>query len=134
MAKMKMPFSFERNNGQAVTDASEIDINVDGVKKDLQTAFDELPEGGNTIEIDTTLTKSGQAADAKAVGDRLKNVTGTDLSKPVEEPVEMGEPFIVGAENVAYDEDEEYREGSIGRKVKEIGMEVGNINDILEAL
>lgn len=29
----------------------------------------------NTIELDTTLTQSGQAADAKAVGDKIANHT-----------------------------------------------------------
>lgn len=31
--------------------------------------------GGSTVELDTTLTQSGKAADAKAVGDALANVT-----------------------------------------------------------
>lgn len=32
--------------------------------------------GGSKIELDTTLTQSGKAADAKAVGDALENVGG----------------------------------------------------------
>lgn len=34
-----------------------------------------LPSGGSSVEIDTTLTESGKAADAKAVGDRIAEVT-----------------------------------------------------------
>lgn len=30
--------------------------------------------GGSTVELDTTMTKSGKAADAKAVGDKLSNL------------------------------------------------------------
>lgn len=103
---------------------------------DMQGEIDALGEKVDgipgSVEVDSTLTQSGQAADAKAVGDRLKNVTGTDLSKPVEEPVEMGEPFSVGAGNVAYDEEEEYRDGSIGRKVKEMQVSIGRADAIYD--
>lgn len=33
--------------------------------------------GGSTVELDTTLTKSGKAADAKAVGDRMTTIEDT---------------------------------------------------------
>ena len=35
---------------------------------------------GGTTPVDATLTKSGEAADAKAVGDALKAVSGGDIS------------------------------------------------------
>ena len=37
--------------------------------------FDSNNFGGASVELDTTLTQSGKAADAKAVGDALANVT-----------------------------------------------------------
>ena len=41
---------------------------------DLTTAVQSLIDGGgSTVELDTTLTQSGKAADAKAVGDALEN-------------------------------------------------------------
>ena len=48
---------------------------------DLTTAVQSLiSESGNTV-VDTTLTQSGKAADAKAVGDALANISGDGLSK-----------------------------------------------------
>lgn len=46
------------------------DVGEDGWLLMLATKT-ELPSGGSSVEIDTTLTESGKAADAKAVGDRL---------------------------------------------------------------
>lgn len=37
--------------------------------------------GGSTVELDTTLSAAGKAADAKAVGDALANISGDGLSK-----------------------------------------------------
>ena len=38
--------------------------------------------GGSTVELDTTLTKSGQAADAAAVGNRLSSLSEEKVSLP----------------------------------------------------
>lgn len=58
----------------------------------LQAQIDELREsgigGGTTIELDTTLTQSGKAADAKAVGDALENVGGKAYVQDTE-PAQM---------------------------------------------
>lgn len=45
--------------------------------------------GGSKIELDTTLTQSGKAADAKAVGDALANISGgvTASVEPAEEDI-----------------------------------------------
>lgn len=37
------------------------------------------PDSGGNVELDTTLTQSGKAADAKAVGDALENVNSTNI-------------------------------------------------------
>lgn len=47
-----------------------------GDKSNLVAAINEVAQsggGGSTVELDTTLTQSGKAADAKAVGDALEN-------------------------------------------------------------
>ena len=50
------------------------DLNTEA-KNNLVAAVNEVKQsgggGGSTVELDTTLTQSGKAADAKAVGDRL---------------------------------------------------------------
>ena len=48
--------------------------------------------------LDTTLTKSGQAADAKAVGDAVKNVR-TELSQKINFAVNIGYCHQVGTAN-----------------------------------
>lgn len=45
-----------------------------------------IPEG-DTVELDTTLTQSGKAADAKAVGDKLAEITGVSLVEPAEDDI-----------------------------------------------
>lgn len=42
--------------------------------------------GGN-VELDTTLTQSGKAADAKAVGDKIAEITGISLVEPAYEDI-----------------------------------------------
>ena len=46
-------------NGQSYDGSAAVEVNV------------EAGGGGSTVELDTTLTQSGKAADAKAVGDKL---------------------------------------------------------------
>lgn len=53
-------------------DSSSGDIS--GVLHDMAENW---PSGGSSVAIDSTLTKSGQAADAKAVGDALAGKVGT---------------------------------------------------------
>ena len=50
--------------------------------------------GGSSIELDTTLTQSGKAADAKAVGDALAKISGANWRDP-----EAGEVFILDEES-----------------------------------
>ena len=52
--------------------------------------------GGASIELDTTLTQSGKAADAKAVGDALAKINNTKTE-------EVTETVTVGSENVTLD-------------------------------
>ena len=62
------------------------DLNTEA-KNNLVAAINEAAQsgggggGGSTVELDTTLTQSGKAADAKAVGDALANISGDGLSK-----------------------------------------------------
>lgn len=42
--------------------------------------------GGN-VELDTTLTQSGKAADAKAVGDKIAEITGISLVEPADDDI-----------------------------------------------
>ena len=51
---------------------SDVLGDVDLDKGDLQTQIDNISDG--EIQVDSTLTAAGKAADAKAVGDNLKNV------------------------------------------------------------
>ena len=51
---------------------SDVLGDVDLDKGDLQTQIDNISDG--EIQVDSTLTAVGKAADAKAVGDNLKNV------------------------------------------------------------
>ena len=52
--------------------------------------------GGSTVELDTTLTQSGKAADAKAVGDALAKINNIKTE-------EVTETVTVGSENVTLD-------------------------------
>ena len=40
--------------------------------------------GGSTVELDTTLTQSGKAADAKAVGDEIRSLSEEKVAMPVD--------------------------------------------------
>lgn len=40
-------------------------------------SVDQIGSGSGSVNLDTTLTKSGQAADAKAVGDKLGPIEST---------------------------------------------------------
>ena len=42
---------------------------------------------GQNVELDTTLTQSGKAADAKAVGDKIAEITGISLVEPAEDDI-----------------------------------------------
>lgn len=47
------------------------EVNADGIPVSWEAV--DFPTSGENIDLDTTLTQSGQAADAKAVGDALSN-------------------------------------------------------------
>lgn len=80
----------------------------------LQAQIDELREqgvGGGSIELDNTLTQSGKAADAKAVGDALANLGGAKVYVQPDEPTgavvgtlwyDTDEPAIPNAEGVSF--------------------------------
>lgn len=77
--------------GATTEQAAQIEQNKTDIA-DLQTDVDELKEsGGNgsgqNLTLDTTLSKSGAAADAKAVGDALAKV-GKPTSEQVQEAVQ----------------------------------------------
>ena len=57
--------------------ASDVIVDYDDVEKKeirLDEKLNSLGSGGSNITTDTTLTQSGQAADAKAVGDILGDI------------------------------------------------------------
>lgn len=59
----------------------------------LERPIPECSGGGGSsdpsrnVELDTTLTKSGAAADAKAVGDKIAEITGITLVEPAEDDI-----------------------------------------------
>lgn len=58
---------------------------TDEDKKEIAEMAAELvvvPDSGGNVELDTTLTQSGKAADAKAVGDKIAEITGISLIEP----------------------------------------------------
>ena len=69
-------------------------------KDNLVSAINEAAQsgggGGASVELDTTLTQSGKAADAKAVGDALAKINNTKTE-------EVTETVTVGSENVTLD-------------------------------
>ena len=73
---------------------------------DLTTAVQSLIDGGgSTVELDTTLTQSGKAADAKAVGDALANVAFTDVIDTAKYGITAADyvaPFTASMYEVAY--------------------------------
>lgn len=44
-------------------------------------------DSGGNVELDTTLTQSGKAADAKAVGDKIAEITGISLVEPADNDI-----------------------------------------------
>lgn len=52
----------------------------DAITPQLPQLQVKISVSGGTTPVDATLTKSGEAADAKAVGDALKAVSGGDIS------------------------------------------------------
>ena len=56
---------------------------VTGIYDGSEAITVEIPfsGSGSTVELDTTLSEAGKAADAKAVGDALANISGDGLSK-----------------------------------------------------
>ena len=65
-------------------------------KDNLVAAINEAAQSGASVELDTTLTQSGKAADAKAVGDALAKINNTKTE-------EVTETVTVGSENVTLD-------------------------------
>ena len=59
-------------NGQSYDGSAAVEVNV------------EAGGGGSTVELDTTLTQSGKAADAKAVGDKLSALNGANAAQDTE--------------------------------------------------
>ena len=47
----------------------------------------EHPVEGGSVELDTSLTQSGMAADAKSVGDKIAEITGVSLVEPAEDDI-----------------------------------------------
>lgn len=52
----------------------------DAITPQLPQLQVKISVSGGTTPVDATLTKAGEAADAKAVGDALKAVSGGDIS------------------------------------------------------
>ena len=61
-----------------------------------------IPDSGGNVELDTTLTQSGKAADAKAVGDKIAEITGISLVEPAED--DMPKVFITGVKPTTKDD------------------------------
>ena len=59
-------------NGQSYDGSAAVEVNV------------EAGGGGSTVELDTTLTQSGKAADAKAVGDKLSALNQANATQDTE--------------------------------------------------
>ena len=61
---------------------------VNGVEPDENGNVEiTIPDSGGNVELDTTLTQSGKAADAKAVGDKIAEITGISLVEPAEDDI-----------------------------------------------
>lgn len=58
----------------AVIDDSQISPNTTWSSQKISNELENAGGGSGSIEIDTTLTQSGKAADAKAVGDKLGDI------------------------------------------------------------
>ena len=87
----------EEEKAQARENIGAADVETIG---DVESALDGITEmqneliesggssGGSSIELDATLTQEGQAADAKAVGDKLGDIENT-LDDITEKPVKL---------------------------------------------
>ena len=64
-----------------LTDADKTEI------AEMAAELVEIPDSSQNVEIDTTLTQSGKAADAKAVGDKIAEITGISLIEPAEDDI-----------------------------------------------
>lgn len=61
-------------------------VNINGKEYHLKDETARQGSGGN-VELDTTLTQSGKAADAKAVGDKIAAITGISLVEPADDDI-----------------------------------------------
>lgn len=57
------------------------------IKGLIEAALKNHPGSGGNVELDTTLTQSGKAADAKAVGDKIAEITGISLVEPADNDI-----------------------------------------------
>lgn len=66
---------------EAKLDGAEVDLSAYATKQYVDDAIAdiEIPGSSGSVALDTTLTQKGKAADAKAVGDALKNVNATNI-------------------------------------------------------
>lgn len=64
-----------------VKNGGNVVINPDG------TMTAPVSDSSQNVELDTTLTQSGKAADAKAVGDKFAEITGISLVEPAEDDI-----------------------------------------------
>lgn len=70
-----------RNNIGAMAADAPVVKSVNGNTPDANGNVTVEAGGAGAVELDTTLTQSGKAADAKAVGDALKNVGGVSTTE-----------------------------------------------------
>lgn len=86
-----------------------VTISVDKLYVSVSVAA--AQSGGGSVDLDTTLTQSGKAADAKAVGDALANLGGAKVYVQPDEPTgavvgtlwyDTDEPSVSNAEGVSF--------------------------------
>lgn len=76
------------------------------------------------VEIDSTLTEEGKAADAKAVGDALAyKVTNTlEINgKP------LADDIVIDANDIPFDDSETYSAGTVGKELTDIQSEIDSM-------
>ena len=95
---------------QRRADAGEFD-GRDGAQGEKGDKGDKGDPGDGAVELDTTLTQSGKAADAKATGDALANLGGAKVYVQPDEPTgavvgtlwyDTDEPSVSNAEGVSF--------------------------------